>query len=370
MDNHLYNKIDIVYTWVNGSDKKWRSVKSDFLNTAKFKDMRNSFNKEYNLVHRYRNRDELKYSLRGIHKNAPWINHIYIVTCGHIPKWLNVKHPQITMIKHSDIMPPDHLPTFNSMAIEANIHKIPGLSPYFIYSNDDVFVNRPITVSDFIEQSTGKIKIYFQEKPSDKRCNYLLKLEKDLNTASCIEDEKCDIDATRQFVNKCYNLEIYTLKGIPNISEIGYNSQWKNTNRLLDREFVTEPRIPIAHIPQIQTIEICKAVNRQYPQAIANTSNSPFRSIFCYGTTNALYPYYGIYTKKAIGVYKDNELFRLFLTSNETINKMQYDLLKRFKPKFLCVQDSTSKRDCNLFIQFTTFMDELFPEKSPYEQTF
>ena len=39
---------------------------------------------------------------------------------------------------------PDHLPTFSSPAIEINMHRIPGLSNQFIYSNDDYFLMRPI----------------------------------------------------------------------------------------------------------------------------------------------------------------------------------------------------------------------------------
>ena len=36
------------------------------------------------------------------------------------------------------------MPTFSSPAIEINMHRIPGLSNRFIYSNDDFFLMRPI----------------------------------------------------------------------------------------------------------------------------------------------------------------------------------------------------------------------------------
>ena len=37
-----------------------------------------------------------------------------------------------------------HLPTFSSPAIEAHIHRIPGLSQNFIYFNDDVMFGKEV----------------------------------------------------------------------------------------------------------------------------------------------------------------------------------------------------------------------------------
>lgn len=49
-----------------------------------------------------------------------------------------------------------HLPTFGSPAIEANIHKIPGLSDKFIYMNDDVLFGVDVWPDDFFSYSTGQ----------------------------------------------------------------------------------------------------------------------------------------------------------------------------------------------------------------------
>ena len=38
---------------------------------------------------RYADFDQIKYSLRSIEMYAPWANHIYIVTNGQVPDWLN-----------------------------------------------------------------------------------------------------------------------------------------------------------------------------------------------------------------------------------------------------------------------------------------
>ena len=68
-----------------------------------------------------------------------------------IPEWLYLLEPaNIKIVKHSQIIPLAHLPTYNSQAIEANLHNIDGLSDIFIYSNDDIFINKPLKEEDFI----------------------------------------------------------------------------------------------------------------------------------------------------------------------------------------------------------------------------
>jgi UDP-N-acetylglucosamine-lysosomal-enzyme len=75
---------------------------------------------------RYRDSNELKYSLRSLIRNAPWIRHIYIVTDNQVPSWLNLESGKLTLISHEDIFEnKSHLPVFSSPAIEAHIHRIP-----------------------------------------------------------------------------------------------------------------------------------------------------------------------------------------------------------------------------------------------------
>ena len=104
-------------------------------------------------VNRYRDSSELRYSLRSLVQNAPWIRHIYIVTDNQIPNWLNLETTRLSIISHSDIFANiSHLPVFSSPAIEANIHRIPGLSRRFIYFNDDVFLGQPVLPEDFVSR--------------------------------------------------------------------------------------------------------------------------------------------------------------------------------------------------------------------------
>ncbi len=89
-------------------------------------------------------RDELRYSMRSVWANCGWARRIFVVTAGHTPSCWLTNHPDVQVIDHSAILPADALPTFNSHAIEASLHRIPGLSEHFVYFNDDMLVGRPL----------------------------------------------------------------------------------------------------------------------------------------------------------------------------------------------------------------------------------
>uniref|UniRef100_A0A3Q3CP39 N-acetylglucosamine-1-phosphotransferase subunits alpha/beta n=1 Tax=Haplochromis burtoni TaxID=8153 RepID=A0A3Q3CP39_HAPBU len=109
---------------------------------------------------RFEDNEELRYSLRSIERHAPWVRHIFIVTNGQIPSWLNLDNPRVSVITHQDIFSNhSHLPTFSSPAIETHIHRIPGLSQKFIYLNDDVMFGKDVWPDDFYSHSKGQ-KVY------------------------------------------------------------------------------------------------------------------------------------------------------------------------------------------------------------------
>uniref|UniRef100_A0A8C8RJM8 N-acetylglucosamine-1-phosphotransferase subunits alpha/beta n=1 Tax=Pelusios castaneus TaxID=367368 RepID=A0A8C8RJM8_9SAUR len=109
---------------------------------------------------RFEDNEELRYSLRSIEKHAPWVRHIFIITNGQIPSWLNLDNPRITIVTHQDIFQNlSHLPTFSSPAIESHIHRIADLSQKFIYLNDDVMFGKDVWPDDFYSHSKGQ-KVY------------------------------------------------------------------------------------------------------------------------------------------------------------------------------------------------------------------
>lgn len=135
------SKIDFVLTWVDGADREWQEERRKY-NPAKGAD---------DSAARYRDWDNLQYWFRGVEKFAPWVNRIYFVTCGHVPSWLNTAHPKLKLIRHSDYMDPEYLPTFNINSIELNFHRIPELSDQFVYFNDDMFLLNAVAEEDFFK---------------------------------------------------------------------------------------------------------------------------------------------------------------------------------------------------------------------------
>lgn len=140
----MSNKIDFVITWLDDNDPEWLLERSN-----KYPD------KEFDEA-RFRDWGLLKYWFRGVDEFAPWVNHIYFITWGHIPEFLDVNHPKITIVKHKDYLDPKYLPTYSSNAIELSMHKIKGLSEQFVYFNDDSYIIKEVSETDFFENNLPK----------------------------------------------------------------------------------------------------------------------------------------------------------------------------------------------------------------------
>ena len=79
----------------------------------------------FSVIIYYLDFDQLLYSLRSIEKYASWVRHVYIVTNGQIPNWLNLDSAYVTIIPHDQIYQnKSHLPTFSSPSIEEWFPKI------------------------------------------------------------------------------------------------------------------------------------------------------------------------------------------------------------------------------------------------------
>jgi len=143
-------RFDVVYTWVDGAFPGYPELLQRFadktldLNPNRFRD----------------NLEMLKYSIRSVERHAPWMNRLYIVTTRpQVPEWLDRDAPGVTVIHHDEIFDPEYLPSFNSLAIVSNLHRIPGLSRRFVYFEDDVLLGRPVTVRDLFDEE-GRIRIF------------------------------------------------------------------------------------------------------------------------------------------------------------------------------------------------------------------
>lgn len=144
---HTEFPIDIVYLWVDGNDAAWRAKRHAAAQQLNARDRR-AMAPFSNVEGRFRDNDELRYSLRALQTFFPEHGHVYVVTDGQAPAWLN-DLPGLTLVDHSELIPLDRLPTFDSGNIESYIHRIPGLSERYFYLNDDVFFGSPVQVNNW-----------------------------------------------------------------------------------------------------------------------------------------------------------------------------------------------------------------------------
>lgn len=360
--------IDLVYFWVDGSDPRIKSKKAETKSRFKQQGLYQYLNREIDNPSRYRDNQELKYSLRSTVANLPWIRHIYLVTDGQVPDWLSLDSEKITVIDHRDIVPEKYLPVFSAWVLEAFIHRIPGLSERFIYSNDDCFFTQPLS-SDFFFQ--GEKPIYrFQNKPSSNNCQKLQESLEDLEPilgGKKIRVPKKSQDLIQNWVTKCHGLRPYSWKGEPNTEEIGWISGWKNTNYLLDKLHGSQDRKIIAHAAIAMRKSHCQRLSTRY-QDLFNINNSfPFRSIYNFNSVNGLYPYCLKHEDLVIFDETPLQTYTIYMTDDPYLNLMQFSYITTIKPKLLCLQDSFSQPETTASYQ--EYLEMLFPNRSGFEKS-
>ena len=128
--------IDFVVTWVDSTDPVWQAEYSKYRGGGRSED-----------AARFRSWDIFRYWFRAVECYAPWVNKVHVITCGHYPKWLDLNNPKLSLVKHTDYIPKEFLPTFNSDAIELNMGRIKELSEHFVYFNDDMYLNSAVSPS-------------------------------------------------------------------------------------------------------------------------------------------------------------------------------------------------------------------------------
>ncbi len=210
----IVEKIDIVIPWVNPSDLKWQEDKARY--SGKPFDPTSGDEKFY------RDWNTLLYLFRSIETNMPWINKVHFLTYGHLPEWLNVDNPKLSIHNHATFFKKDHaFPVFSSDAIEMNLTTIPGLSEKFIYFNDDELVVKPVNDERFFKNDLP-VDSLVQDIPRGGRLYRLLRT-KDVYPdicKNCIKPlnkivskrnlrkrhKECFYDSTYSFSDKSRNL--------------------------------------------------------------------------------------------------------------------------------------------------------------------
>ena len=179
--------IDAVYTWVNHSDPEWvewyETAQNNLPSSAQSHESANN-------LARFQSRNELFYSIRSIRRYAPWIDRIFVVTNCALPNTV-MEDAKVISVSHEEIFADTScLPTFNSHAIEANLHRVPGLSERFLYFNDDFFLSKPVSYKNFFSES-GKSYVFLSKHdiPYDKKVGLRPVDFGAINTAKLLEED-------------------------------------------------------------------------------------------------------------------------------------------------------------------------------------
>lgn len=137
--------IDHVYTWVNSADEDLMALRCRYAEAEVKTDQVYRSGSV-----RVEDNGELKASIRNAAKFVPFVRHTYVVGSGSPPGWLSA-FDNVTYIEQNAILPQETLPCFQSDLVELYIHRIPGLSEHYIYSNDDYFFAKRHAPSDFFD---------------------------------------------------------------------------------------------------------------------------------------------------------------------------------------------------------------------------
>lgn len=131
---------DLVYLWCDDADARWRNKRDAAVRRC------GCLGVEATASCRFRGGDMLRYSLRSAAVNVPWVRTIFLVIDDDqsVPDFPEINSPKIRLVRHSEIVPREFLPTFNSATIEHFLAEIPGLGRRFLYANDDTLFWRPV----------------------------------------------------------------------------------------------------------------------------------------------------------------------------------------------------------------------------------
>jgi hypothetical protein len=171
-------EVNAVVTWVNPNDPDWVKDRADAL--SKYKDA--AADATHN--RRFESNGEIDVCLRSILKFAPWIRKIFLVVAS--AKQIESAHESlrglldrnvgsIQIVHHAEFMDKSALPTFNSLAIESQVHKIPQLSEFFVKFDDDFILGRPLKKSDFLavtDNGEMKMKVSLSSSHRDDLQNF------------------------------------------------------------------------------------------------------------------------------------------------------------------------------------------------------
>ena len=336
--------IDFVLPWVDGNDPEWLSEKRKYEGL----DHNASTAPDSNNECRYRDNGLLKFWFRGVEEFASWVNHIYFVTCGQKPEWLNLDHPKLTFVTHKDFIPHEYLPTFNANTIEMTFHRIKGLSEHFVYFNDDIFLLKPVDEELFFKDGFPVLDTRFSYPPKTVEHNWEHLLSNDYTV-----------------VNQSFN----PIKSVWENRKKWFNLPALGTKRVLGNleRFLTHLALPVdiyghSALPHLKSSLI--EVWDKYPALMSLSSSHRFRSddqvnqwLLCAWNQakGAFYPAH----KKDLGLFINY--------SEENLTWIKECVMDQNTPLICLNESENSKVSEKLTATICQAFDSILPDKSSFE---
>ena len=342
-------KIDFVITWVDGDDPQWLAEKHRALLNAKM--IATPQNTDYTDL-RFRNDfDFLKYWFRGVEKFAPWVNQIFFVTYGHLPEWLNLAHPQLKIIRHRDFIPQKYLPTFNSHTIEHHLHRIKGLSEYFVYFNDDFYLLKKTKPKDFFVETSKAVlpRAFFAENiltshPSRDIFPYI-----QMNNMALINRLFDKRTFYKQHLKKAYHPK----NGLFNLRSL-LLSPWRDFSLLYD------PHCATAYLKST-----FRTVWQQATTELDQTCLRPFRSDR--DLSHLIFYYSQLLTGNFVP-RSANFTHHTMLSKDQQVNQSILQQIRTQKYHILCINDGPVQHPQQTRREFDLAFQSILPDKSLFEQ--
>ncbi|MGL3151258.1 stealth conserved region 3 domain-containing protein [Microbacterium sp. A82] len=308
--------IDMVFSWVDGS-------------MSEFQQQRAARMAEYVVGEgddgpaRYRHVDELRYALRSVHMYAPWVRRIFIATDSPAPAWL-IDHPKVTLVRSEEFFAdPSVLPTHNSHAVEAQLHRIPGIAEHFLYANDDMFFGRLVSPELFF---------------------------------------------TSAGVTKFVESEVRIGTGIPAPHRSGHDNGLRVNRDLLRTRFGRTITRDLSHCATPLRKSIMAELEREFPEDFERTAASRFRSAADISVTNSLFHYYALMTGRAVATREPR--VRYVHTTLATALRRMERLAERTDVDMFCLNDG-GETELPEEIRIRTIratLDQMFPVLPPWER--
>lgn len=328
-------EIDFIVTWVDMNDPVWKEKFSRY--SVKKDNEKNGVSDA-----RFRDAGFLRYWFRGVEKFAPWVRKIHFVTDGQKPDWLDTSNPKLNLVSHSEFIPEEFLPTYNSVVIERYMYRIPGLADHFVYFNDDFYIIRPIGTERFFRNGLPCDIATFLYNPSWSQ--WYRRIKNNMRIINRHFDKK---EVMKRDGDKWFD------------SSYGSRRFWNYLLRPYNK-FIT---LRTPHNAQPYLKSTFEKVWEVAGKELTETSVNRFRAVTDY--TPELFRTWQICSGnfEAYNTYSDTKMFPLMIKSEQAVNAIYNQLYS-----LICLNDNIHIRNYDMVMErIREAFNHILPEKSGFE---